>query len=90
MDLQTRKPIAIEYLAGLNDEQVFREIETSINCVRKKHIEKQGLQSFSKQQLVDRAKKANLNYHNGETMTQEQLEEKSSEIFLIQDKTLKS
>ncbi len=27
MDLQTRKLIAIEYLAGLNDERVFREIE---------------------------------------------------------------
>lgn len=34
MDLQTRKLIAIEYLAGLNDEHVFREIEISIKrCI---------------------------------------------------------
>ncbi len=31
MDLQKRKLIAIEYLADLNDEQVFREIAILIN-----------------------------------------------------------
>jgi hypothetical protein len=37
MGLQTRKLIAIEYLAGLTHEQVFREIEIRINSVRKRH-----------------------------------------------------
>lgn len=40
MDLQTRKLIAIEYLAGLTDERVFREIDIRINSVRKKHTAK--------------------------------------------------
>lgn len=80
MDLQTRKLIAIEYLAGLNDERVFREIETSINNVRKKHTANQNLKPFSKQQLIDRAQQANQNYLKGETMTQEQLEEESQQV----------
>jgi len=75
MDLQTRKLNAIEYIAGLQDENIFNNIELAIfeNKVRKER----KLKPFTKKQLLSRAEKSNKEYQTGEYQTQEALEKKS-------------
>lgn len=77
MDLQTRKLNAIEYLAGLRDEKIFRKIESTITEVQKAQIEKRIVKPFTQKQLIERAKQAEQDYLSGKYKTQEQLEEES-------------
>ncbi len=77
MDLQTRKLNAIEYLAGLHDEEIFRKIESTITEVQKAQIGKRNLKPFTQEQLIDRAKRSTLDYQSGKHKTQEQLEKDS-------------
>jgi hypothetical protein len=77
MDLQTRKLNAIEYLAGLRDEKIFRKIESTITEVQKTQIVKRSLKPFTQKQLIDRAKRSTLDYQSGKYKTQEQLEKES-------------
>jgi hypothetical protein len=77
MDLQTRKLNAIEYLAGLRDEKIFRKIESTITEVQKTQIEKRNIKPFTQKQLVDRAKQSSQDYLSGNYKTQEQLEKES-------------
>ena len=77
MDLQTRKLNVIEYLVGIRDEKVFRSIEEAITEVKKKQTVKQITNPFTQDQLIDRAKRATLDYQTGKYMSQEQLEKES-------------
>jgi hypothetical protein len=77
MDLQTRKLNAIEYLAGLDDEKIFRIIESAISEVRKIQIEKRSIKPFTRKELIDRAKKSSQDYLAGNFISQEQLEKES-------------
>ena len=71
MDLQTRKLNAIEYLIGLQDEKIFRKIESTIQEIKK------DLKPFTQKQLIDRAKRSNDDYLVGKYKTQDQLEKES-------------
>lgn len=75
MDLQTRKLNAIEYIAGLQDENIFNSIEVTIfeNKVRNER----HLKTFTKKQLLNRADKSNIDYQAGNYKTQELLEKES-------------
>ncbi len=77
MDLQTRKLNAIEYLAGLRDEKVFRKIESTINEVQKAQIEKRVVKPFTQQQLLNRAKQSEQDYLSGKIKDQDELEKES-------------
>lgn len=72
MDLQTRKLNAIEYIAGLQDENIFNSIELAIfeNKVRNQR----NLKQFTKKQLLNRAEKSTKDYQAGKFKTQEFLE----------------
>ncbi len=71
MDLQTRKLNAIEYLIGLQDERIFRKIESTIQEIKK------NLKPFTQKQLIERAKRSNDDYLAGKFKTQDQLEKES-------------
>ncbi len=75
MDLQTRKLNAIEYIAGLKDEDILDKIELTIleNKVRKERI----LKPLTKNQLVKRVEKSNKEYQAGKYKIQEVLEKES-------------
>jgi hypothetical protein len=75
MDLQTRKLHAIEYIAGLQDENIFNTIESAIfeNKVRNQR----NLKPFTQKQLLDRAEKSNKDYLASRYKTQETLEKES-------------
>jgi hypothetical protein len=75
MDLQTRKLNAIEYIAGLEDESIFNNIELAIleNQVRSDR----KLKPFTQKQLLDRAEKSNRDYTAERYKTQEALEKES-------------
>jgi Asp-tRNA(Asn)/Glu-tRNA(Gln) amidotransferase C subunit len=75
MDLQTRKLNAIEYIAGLKDENIFDKIELTIfeNKVRNDR----KLKPFTQKQLLDRAEKSNKDYLASRYKTQETLEKGS-------------
>lgn len=77
MDLKTRKLNAIEYLAGLHDEKIFRKIELTITEVQKAQIEKRNVKPFTHKQLIDRAKQSEQDYLSGRFKSQEQLEKES-------------
>lgn len=77
MDLQTRKLHAIEYLAGLRDENIFRKIESTITEVQNAQIEKRKVKPFTQQQLLDRAKESEQDYLSGKIKDQDQLEKES-------------
>ena len=72
MDLQTRKLNLIEHLIRLQDENIFRRIEELINKSSNPHDE--PLKRFTKKELIERAKKSNVDYHAGNIRTQKQLE----------------
>ena len=72
MDLKTRKLKAIEYLIHLQDEDVFRRIEEAI--LKSKDAGEKDLKPFTKNQLIERAKKSNIDYLEGTFKTQEELE----------------
>ena len=75
MDLQTRKLNAIEYIAGLKDENILNKIELTIfeNKVRNEH----KLKPFTQKQLIERATKSEKDYLSGKYKTQEALEKES-------------
>ena len=72
MDLQTRKLNVIEYLIGLTDEKIFRVIEDVVN--KSKSGDRNTYRPFTKQELLERAKKSNDDYFAGNFKDQEQLE----------------
>jgi len=72
MDLQTRKLNAIRYLINLQDEKIFKKIETTIDNVKSQKETKSS--PFTSKQLVDRAKRSNEDYLAGRFKSQEQLE----------------
>jgi len=75
MDLLTRKLNAIEYIAGLQDENIFNSIELAIfeNKVRNQR----NLKPFTKKQLISRAEESTKDYQAGNFITQEFLEKES-------------
>lgn len=77
MDLQTRKLSAIEYLAGLRDEKIFRKIESTIKAVQKAQNEKRNVKPFTQKQVLDRAKQSENDYLFGKIKDQDQLEKES-------------
>jgi len=72
MDLQTRKLNLIEHLIRLQDEKIFRRIEEIIN--KSLTSDDKALKRFTKKELMERAKKSNMDYQAGHFRTQEQLE----------------
>lgn len=77
MDLQTRKLNVIQYLIGLKDESIFSVFEKIVNESKSK--ETKTYRTFSKQEMIDRAKKSNLDYLAGNFKDQEQLETESKD-----------
>lgn len=77
MDLQTRKLHLISYLAELQDESFIERIEKLIQN-KKSNDSKFETKRFTKNELINRAKKANKDYENGKILSQEKLEETSS------------
>jgi len=71
MDLQTRKLNAIRYMINLQDEKIFREIEAAIDTFKSK--KETELLPFTREQLVDRAKRSNEDYLSGRIKSQDQL-----------------
>lgn len=69
MDLQTRKLNAIEYLIGLEDEQILSRIESIISEPKRK--------KYTEEELIQRAEEANEDYKSGRYRSQEELEEDS-------------
>lgn len=75
MDLQGRKLEAISFLINLHDERVFKKIEDTIKESKKN--EEKSFTPFTQNEIIARAKKANEDYANGKTMSQEKLEKES-------------
>ena len=75
MDLQTRKLNAIEYIAGLEDEDIFNKIELTI--LENKVRSERKLKPFSRKQIIERAEKSNRDYKSGKFKTQEALKKES-------------
>nr|NQU92109.1 hypothetical protein [Bacteroidota bacterium] len=73
MDLQTRKLNIIEYLIGLNDEDIFQHIENIIDK-SKASPQIKKINKFTNQELIERAKKSNEDYLLGKFTDQEHLE----------------
>lgn len=69
MDLQTRKLNIIAYLIGLKDEDLFQAIEDIVN--KSRIAKKQPLKTFTRQELIERAKKSNDDYVAGNFMDQD-------------------
>ncbi len=72
MDLQTRKLDVIAYLIGLKDEDLFQVIEDVVN--KSRAAKRQPLKIFTRQDLVERAKKSNDDYVAGNFIDQEDIE----------------
>lgn len=77
MDLQTRKLNLISYLADLQDENFIEKIEKFIRSKKPTESERR-LKPFTERELVNRAKKANSDFEKGKTLSQDKLEEISS------------
>jgi hypothetical protein len=75
MDLQTRKLHAIEYIAGLEDENILNSIELTI--MENKVRNDRKLKPFTQKQLLSRAEKSTKDYQAGKIKTQEFLEKES-------------
>jgi hypothetical protein len=75
MDLQTRKLHAIEYIAGLEDENILNSIEVTI--IENKVRNERRIKPFTQKQLLNRAEKSNKDYEAGKSKTQEVLEKES-------------
>ena len=69
MDLQSRKLNLIEYLIQTTDEKVIQIIEEIIIKLKSKN--QNEFKRFSKEELINRAKKANQDYRNGKYKTQD-------------------
>ena len=75
MDLQTRKLNIIEYLIGLTDESIFNVFEEIVNESKSRRTKTN--RPFTRQELIERAKKSNHDYLVGNFKDQEQLETES-------------
>lgn len=76
MDLQTRKLNLITYLAQIKDEIFFDKLE---NYILKREIEYNlDLKSFTFEELINRIKKSELDFKNGNFKSQEDLEKISA------------
>jgi hypothetical protein len=75
MDFQTRKLNAIGFLIAIENENFFNKIESAI--MEGWNHENHNFKPFTQQQLIDRAKKANLDYLNGNFKSQELIEKES-------------
>lgn len=71
MDIQTRKLNLIQYLLNLHDEKLFSKIESLIVA------EEKELPPFTKDELIQRAKKSNEDYLAGKFISQEEMEAQS-------------
>jgi hypothetical protein len=78
MDLQARKLKAIEYVVGIEDENILHEIELTILKRQKQPKADKALKPFTQKQLIARAKQSTTDYLAGKVKTQEQ-DEKESE-----------
>lgn len=72
MDLQTLKLNLIEFLIGLQDEELLNKIEAAVFKSKKKS--NYFLKPFSKKELIERAQVSESDYQAGRYKTQEQLE----------------
>jgi hypothetical protein len=77
MDLQARKLKAIEYVVGIEDENILHEIELTILKRQKQPKADKALKPFTQKQLIARAKQSNKDYLAGKVKTQEQVEKES-------------
>jgi hypothetical protein len=75
MDIQTRKLNAIEYIAGLEDENILNLIELTI--IENKSRNERKIKPFTQKQLINRAVKSNKDYLAGKIIIQEDLEKQS-------------
>jgi len=75
MDLTTRKLNAIEYIAGLKDENAFNNIELAI--LENKVRTNRKLKPLTQKQLLERAEKSNNEYLIKKIKTQEEVEKES-------------
>jgi len=75
MDLTTRKLNAIEYIAGLEDENAFNNIELAI--LESKARNNKKFRPLTQKQLLARAEKSNKDYRAGKFKSQEILEKES-------------
>lgn len=74
MDLQTRKLNVIEYLIRLQDDNMIQEIE---NLIFESKIHDKNFQQLTENDLLNRARKSNVQYESGEFVDQAELEEES-------------
>ena len=77
MDFQTRKLDAIEFIARIKDEKIFREIECAI--LESKAYKTRNLRPLTEKQLIARAKKSNADIVSGNITAQDRLEDESKD-----------
>lgn len=76
MDLQTRKLNLITYLAQISDEIFFDKLE---NFILKREIEHNpDLKPFTQEELIRRIERSEVDFKNGNYISQEDLEKTSS------------
>lgn len=76
MDLQTRKLNLITYLLQMKDEVFFDKLE---NYILKNEVElNTNISPFSAEELINRVKKSELDFENGNFKSQEDVENISS------------
>lgn len=73
LNIQERKLNIIEQLIILNDEEVFKQVETLINS----SLKRPQLKKFTKQDIVKRAQISDENIEKGEVYSQEDVEKLS-------------
>jgi hypothetical protein len=69
-NIQDKKLNIIEQLIIVNDEKIFDKVEKTINSSLQRPI----LKRFTQNELIQRAKLANLDIENNEVKTQEEVE----------------
>ena len=72
MDLQTRKLNLIEYLVSITDEKIIKIFEDMI--INSRNDNDKAFKPFTQEELLDRAKKSNQDYLNGEFKSQDYVE----------------
>ncbi len=89
INLQTRKLNIIEYLTVMQDEEILSKIEALVEKSKKSlfHTTKR----FTKQDLIDRAQKAEADIQSGNIQSQHDLEIESQSLqtFLIAEEIRK-
>ena len=76
MDLQTRKLNLITYLLQMKDEVFFDKLE---NYILKNEVDlNTNISPFSAEELINRVKKSELDFENGNFKSQEDVENISS------------